>query len=91
MDLRQDLNRPPKRQRIDEEGDAHVQPSPSHHAPPWGQNPPATAAVQSQRHCSIFSNSASITPNATRLLVEEKDAGIVEAQDTTVCFGMVSA
>lgn len=27
----------------------------------------------------------------TRLLVEEKDAGIAEAQDTTVCFGMVSA
>lgn len=66
MDLRQILNRPPKRQRIDEEGDAHAQRSPSYQdTPSWSQNPPATAAVQSQRHCSTFSNSASTTPNAT--------------------------
>jgi hypothetical protein len=66
MDLRQILNRPPKRQRLDEEGDTHAQRSPSRHAPSWGQNlnAPATTAFHTQRHCSIFSNSASTTPNA---------------------------
>lgn len=67
MDLREILNRPPKRQRLDEEGDTHAQRSPSHHAPSWGHNHsvPATTSIHPQRHCNIFSNSASTKPNAT--------------------------
>ncbi|KAJ4007318.1 hypothetical protein NW752_007702 [Fusarium irregulare] len=65
MDLRHNPNRPPKRQRIDEEGDAHFQANPSHHAPSWGQNynPLAITSIQTQR----LSNGTSTTPNATSI------------------------